>query len=271
MPLSLSHDQMTPGRRYALCVGIGTYTHLSNRHLRYAVNDANAIALRLEGSQHGEFVVTRLTEPAQTSSTVLLEALDELLNAPDRQAEDLVLIYFSCHGDVYTPDKTFCLLPSNASYQSDGIFKRTTIIGIYDLAKQFSGARVQNIVVFLDVCHSGGAGVALQHLKLDLSAGPNLFIIGAARQDQVTRESSQLEHGVFTHCLLRAFEQPPTKDGWLTISQIRSFVSDELPWFAKEHPIPIQEWSVSVNPNLPLLHNANYPELCPLPPLWDVP
>ncbi len=259
-------------RRYALCVGIGTYTHLRNRDLQYSVDDANAIAERLEGPRQSNFAVTRLTEPAQTTKAAIEEALDELLNAPDRQAEDLVVIYFSCHGDVYTPDKTFCLLPSNASYQADGrTFKRTTLIGIYDLAKLLSGARVQNIVMFLDVCHSGGAGVALQHLQLDLSAGPNLFLIGAARQDQVAWQSSQLEHGLFTHCLLRSFEQPPAKDGWLTISQIQSFVSNELPWFAKDHPIQIQAWSVSVNSNLPLLRNPSYPELCPLPPLWNVP
>lgn len=266
-----STNETIIGHRYALCVGIGQYTQLHNRNLRYAVIDATTLAERLADPQRGNFAVTLLTEPAQTSEIALEEALDELLNAPDRQAEDLVVLYFSCHGDVYAPDSTFCLLPSNAAEQTDGTFKRTTLIGIYDLAKALSGARVHNIVVLLDVCHSGGAGVALQHLKLDLSAGPNLFVIGAAREDQVTMQSSQLQHGLFTHCLLRAFEQPPTKDGWLTISQIHTFVSDDIQWFIKEHPIQIQGWSVSVNPNLPLLRNPAYPELCPLPPLWNVP
>jgi tetratricopeptide (TPR) repeat protein len=76
---------------------------------------------------------------------------------------------------------------------------------------------------------------------------------------------------MFTHCLLRAFEQPPTKDGWLTISQIQNFVSSDISWFAKDQPIQIQAWSVYVNPNLPLLRNPGYPELCPTPPLWNVP
>jgi hypothetical protein len=270
MPLQ-STDEAITSHRYALCVGIAQYTQLHNRNLRYAVTDAIAIAERLADPQRGNFTVTLLIEPTQTSKTALEEALDELLNAPDRQAEDLVVIYFSCHGDVYTPDNTFCLLPSNTVQQTDGTFKRTTLLGIYDLAKMLSGARAHNIVVLLDVCHSGGAGVALQHLKLDLSAGPNLFVIGAAREDQVAMQSSQLQHGLFTHCLLRAFEQPPTKDGWLTISQIHAFVSDDIQWFIKEHPIQIQGWSVSVNPNLPLLRNPAYSELCPLPPIWNVP
>src|SRR5690349_564794 len=111
------------GRRYALCVGIGQYTELRIRNLRYAVKDAATIAKRLRDSQRGNFAVTLLTEPAQTSKTALDEALDDLLNAPDRKAEDLVLIYFSCHGDVLCPDNTFCLLPSNATLQNDVTFK----------------------------------------------------------------------------------------------------------------------------------------------------
>ncbi len=260
------------GRRgYALCVGIGTYTHLDNRNLRYAVDDATVIAKRLADPQRGNFAVTVLTEPAQTTKAALEQAVEQLLSAPDRRAEDLTLLYFSCHGDLNQADHTFCLLPSNASLQNEGLLDPTALISIYDFAKWFENATAQNIVVLLDVCHSGGAGAALQHFALKLDTGPNFFFIGAARQDQVTMQSSLLEHGLFTHCLLRAFEQPPTTDGWLTISQIHAFVSDEIPWFAKDQPTQIQSWSVAVDPNLPLLRNPRYPELSPLPPLWNVP
>ena len=261
----------THRRRYALCVGIGTYTHLVNRNLRHAVADATVIAERLADPQRGGFAVRVLTEPYQTTKATLEEEVKHLLSAPDRQAEDLALLYFSCHGDIYQTDHTFNLLPSNASLQGERMFDPTTLLSIYDFARWFSTAKTQNIVVLLDVCHSGGAGAALQHFTLKLDAGPNFFFIGAARQDQVTMQSSMLQHGLFTHCLLRAFEQPPTLDGWLTISQIHTFVSDEITWFAQGEPTQIQSWSVSVNPNLPLLRNPEYSELCPLPPLWNVP
>jgi tetratricopeptide (TPR) repeat protein len=267
--LRSSNDDRTLSRRYALCVGIGTYTNLINRNLRYAVADATTIAERL--AQRGNFAVTLLTEATQTTKAALDEAVKELLSAPGRQSEDLILLYFSCHGDINAADNTFCLLPSNAIQQAEGMFEPTMLIGIDDFARWFENARAHNIVVLLDVCHSGGAGAALQHFKLDLAAGPNFFFIGAARQDQVTMQSSMLQHGVFTHCLLRACEQPPTEDGWLTISQIHTFISHEISWFAKDRPTQIQSWSVSVNPNLPLLRNPGYPELCPLPPLWNVP
>src|SRR5256714_15262027 len=102
-----SNDHVLLGRRYALCVGIGTYTNLRNRNLQFAVGDANAIAERLADPQRGNFVITVLTEPSQTNKVVLEEAVEQLLSAPDRQGEDLTVIYFSCHGDVYTADSTF--------------------------------------------------------------------------------------------------------------------------------------------------------------------
>ena len=267
----LPEDDATIGRRYALCVGIGTYTTLTNRNLRYAVEDAKAVAERLQDPQRGSFEVTLLTEATETTEDQLRKDLNRMVNAYDRKPEDLVVIYFSCHGGVYRDENNFYLQPSDTRMDPDGEPDKNTVIDIYDLAKRLSGARVKNIIFLLDVCHSGGAGAIFQHLRFDLRPDTNLFIIGAARQDQVAMQSSQLQHGIFTHCLLRAFEQPPTKDGWLTVSQIQSFVSDEIHWFAKDHPIQIQGWSVTINPNLPLLRNPAYPELCPLPPLWNVP
>ncbi len=54
----LRKDTTILGRRYALCAGIGTYTNLANRNLRYAVADATTIAERLADPQRGNFVVT---------------------------------------------------------------------------------------------------------------------------------------------------------------------------------------------------------------------
>src|SRR5436309_2293294 len=129
-----SENEGAIGRRYALCVGIRTYTNLINRVLRFAIADATTIAERLADPQRGNFAVTLLREPTQTTKAALDEAVEQLLSAPGRQAEDLALLYFSCHGDLNKVDNTFCLLPSNATLQANGIFEQTTVIGIRDLA-----------------------------------------------------------------------------------------------------------------------------------------
>src|SRR6266487_1769774 len=263
MPQS-SKDGVAAGRRYALCVGIGTYTKLVNHNLRYAVADARAIAEKLGDPQRGNFAVTLLTEPSKTTEQILWTTLVEMLNAPGLKAEDLVVIYLSCHGDVYGTGNTFYFLPSDAEVGADGVPNKLTMIDTHRLATALSDARVKNIIFLLDVCHSGGAGVVLEHLNLSFNPETNLFIIGAARHDQVATQSSTLQHGLFTSCLLQAFEQQPHRsDGWLTITDILSFVTEAIKVEAsklsrQEGLVQIQQRSASVNLNLLLVKNPHY-------------
>jgi tetratricopeptide (TPR) repeat protein len=268
-------------RRFALCIGIGHYTKLSNHDLRYAVADAHAVSDRLCDPQRGIFEVTLLTEPDQTTKTALDRAFESHLQAADQKPEDLVIIYLSCHGQLYRHNHTLYFLPSDAEIAEDGTPKKSTVFDINDLTKMLSGVRVNNILFLLDVCHSGGSEAVLQHLELNLDADINLFLVGAARQDQVARQSSHLQHGIFTHCLLRAFDQRPSSRDWLTMYQIVSFVSDEIQQVGKDTDIKIQITSVSTNPNLPVIKNPFFQDpsllkpttafLPLLPPIWNVP
>jgi len=260
----LSEGNTAAGRRYALCVGVGNYTRLANRNLRYAVADAKAIAEKLGDPQRGNFAVTLLTEPSKTTEQMLWTTLVEMLNAPELEAEDLVVIYLSCHGDVYGKGNTFYFQPSDAEVRANGVPNKLTMIDTHRLATALSDARVKNIIFLLDVCYSGGAGVVLEHLNLSLNPETNLFIIGAARHDQVATQSSTLKHGLFTSCLLRAFEQKPHRsDGWLTITDILSFVTEAIKVEAsklsgQEGLVQIQQRSASVNPNLLLVKNPHF-------------
>src|SRR6266700_5531302 len=88
--LQPSDSDLRFGRRYALCIGIGAYTNLINRDLRYAVADATTVAERLADPQRGNFVVTTLTESPKTTKAALDEAVEQLLNVLDRRSENLV-------------------------------------------------------------------------------------------------------------------------------------------------------------------------------------
>src|SRR5947209_5598098 len=105
-------------RRFALCLGIGTYQHLVNRDLRYAVTDAQIIAKRLADPYRGDFTVTLLTEPAQTTKHALDNILYEKLKAPSSKEDDLVVIFFACHGGIYGKNNTFYLMPSDAKLEN---------------------------------------------------------------------------------------------------------------------------------------------------------
>ena len=266
----LSKDVAILGHRYALCVGIGTYTKLTNRNLQYAVSDARIIAERLGDPQRGNFTVTLLTEPSQTTKQILEKTLYRMLNTSSLKPEDMVVIYLAGHGDVYGRGNIFYFQPSDAEVEDDGMPKKLTVIDIYSLATSLSESRAKNIVFLLDVCHSGGAGTVLEHLHINLNPDINLFIIGAARHDQVATQSSRLLHGIFTSCLLQAFEQKPHRsDGWLTISDIHSFVSEAIKieaskFYGQGSPVQIQARSASVNPNLLFIriHTTHHKVVC---------
>jgi uncharacterized caspase-like protein len=258
MPLQPSLD--TEPRRYALCVGVGYYTELVNHNLRYAVSDAQAIADRLKDSQRGDFDVTLLMEPDQTTRSFLLDALDQALHGSHLHPQDTVLIYLSGHGGVYGRSYTFYFMPSDAK-EEDGHPKRTSVIDTYDFAKILAGAKVKNIILLLDTCYSGGAGVVLEKINfaLDLSSDTNIFIIGGARHDQTTFQSSAMQHGIFTNYLLQAFELRPNRsDGWLTITEIQSFIDEKIKSFDEDKFIQIQAKTASVNSNLFFTKNPSY-------------
>jgi uncharacterized caspase-like protein len=221
-------------RRIALCIGIGTYANLPNQRLRYAVADAQAMAKMLGDENRGPYEVTLLTEPAQTTKQQVQKALFQVLHTPGLQAEDLVLISISSHGALSEDGQTFCLLPSDvrmkpdAKVEPDKQVDPATILDIYDLTQVLTNAHVNNCICLLDICYSGGAGAIFRHLPLNLDADTNLFIIGAARQDQPAWQSSTVKHGFFTHAVLQAFEQQPDFEGWVTINQVLDFVSKEI-------------------------------------------
>ena len=259
---TISQERAT--RRVALCIGIGTYTNLPNQSLRYAVTDAQAMAEVLGDANRGTYEVTLLTEAAQTTKQQVQEALFRVLRTPGLQSQDLVLISISCHGVLSEDGQTFCLLPSDVKMkpdvkvEADKQVDPATILDIYDLTQVLTNVHVDNCVCFLNICHGGGAGAIFRHLPLDLSADTNLFIIGAAREDQNAWQSSAVKHGFFTHAVLRAFEQQPDIDGWVTINQVLDFVSKEIRLQSSAEVARIQITSSTVDPSLPILRNPYY-------------
>ena len=125
--------QSDSSHRHALCVGIGKYTNIPNRDLRYSVDDAEDIKKVFEDPERGNFTVTLLTKPEETKKLALEQALYHILNPPD--PDDLVVIYFSCHGELYNSGQTFCLLPSDATYKDDGEPNSTKVLDERDLAE----------------------------------------------------------------------------------------------------------------------------------------
>ena len=243
------------GQRYALCIGIPDNS-IPNSILRFAVKDAQDVAELLRDPQRGNFEVTLLTKYQETTKQALEKEIYQKLRDPKLKPEDLVVLYISCHGATYGPDKTFYLLPSDTRFQTDSQPDLLTVLDIHDITRSLSNANVKNIILFLDACYSGGAGEVIKNLSITNTQNTNLYIIGAARHDQKTPQSSELKHSVFAYHLLQAFEQPPRQeDGWITVSEILSFVDNA---FKEKGGLQFQTYSTTVNHNLGLVQNPQY-------------
>ena len=96
-------NDLVIGEHWAIIIGISKYED-STLKLKYAHRDAEElynILIKSNGRVFKENHVKKLINQDATQSTII-KALRQFLKKPDK--DDLVLIYFSCHGD-YDPDR----------------------------------------------------------------------------------------------------------------------------------------------------------------------
>ena len=88
-------ETRSAGQKYVLCIGINNYTNLQNSDLRYAENDAQAVAAIFNDPSRGSFNVTLKTDTEETTKIEIEKSIDVLLNNPKLKPEDLVIFYIS--------------------------------------------------------------------------------------------------------------------------------------------------------------------------------
>lgn len=104
----LPNSYATYTNRWAIVVGISKYKH-DSLNPKYADRDAESLYNLLISRSGGGFEqdhIVKLTNEAATTANIT-RALRSFLKKPAR--EDLVLIYFACHGgpDLDRPDNVF--------------------------------------------------------------------------------------------------------------------------------------------------------------------
>ncbi|MCI0456477.1 MAG: protein kinase [Gemmataceae bacterium] len=210
----------------ALVVGIGDYLHGEQIDpLRFAAADAQAVARALANPDIGAFPpqgVELLTDQ-QARRDDLVSRLSNWLPAQSAGAE-LALIYFAGHGAVKKigPRKDGYLLPHDAD-PNDLV---TRGVAMRDVAHWIKAIEAKAVVVCLDCCHAGGllprhAGATrsnARHLALSPAAfrpleGQGRILIASCHEGQVSFESAQLGHGLFTHHLLEGMTGRADLDG----------------------------------------------------------
>lgn len=231
---------------HALVIAIANYANVTSLPLA-VLNDAHDIESVLTAPSHCGYLpgnVTTLVD-AQATLNAISTALHEL--AARVKGEDTVIIFFSGHGArLQTPDgPTSSLVPVDARIDD---LNSTTLLEAH-LSSALSRIAAKRLVVFVDACHSGGAGVlkaSSAHLGFDeksldkLAQGTGRVIVASSRSDETSIVFDGARNSLFTKHLLRALkgEARTRGDGLIRIFEIFNYVAEKVrSSSSRQHPI----------------------------------
>jgi hypothetical protein len=242
---------------WALVVGINEYQNI--RNLKYAVNDARAFYdLLVNQNQIPQENVILLTNQ-QANLRNLRRAMGTQLKKRAGK-EDMVIIFFAGHGatekDVTSPDGDGLekyLLPVDA--ELDDIY--TSAIPMREIGHIFRRIKSERIIFIADSCYSGASGgrtinvtgirSSLSDAFLDrISGGKGTVIITASGANEVSMESDEFKHGVFTYFLLEGLKGKADvdDDGLITVDELYRYVSDHVARASGQEQHPVKKGSV---------------------------
>jgi uncharacterized caspase-like protein/TolA-binding protein len=239
--------------RWAIVVGISKYKHES-LNLKYADRDAEALyELLLTPSGGGfeqEHVKKLVNEEATTAN--ITRALRSFLKKPAK--EDIVLIYFACHGapDIDRPGIVYLLTHDVDPKDISGTALPMREI---DLSLR-ENLLAERVIILADTCHSaaigGGIGrrdasdnsaVVNSYLREVGKSRGGIALLTSAEANEVSFEDAKWGegHGVFTHYLLEgmkgAADRSP-KNGVVTVGELFEYIRENVQQATgnKQHP-----------------------------------
>lgn len=205
---------MKPIKR-ALLVGIDNYKNFNN--LAGCVNDVNALLPLLARNEDdsSNFACMSLTSDlAEVTRRTLDDSIDMLLGP----GADVALFYFAGHGSQAKGDVEL------ATYDADG---KGGGVRVSDILTKIKDSPLGEVILVLDCCFAGGAGVIPQlgeGLSL-LSDGTS--ILAAARADQLAAEEGG--RGLFSRHLCGALEGGAADVlGSVNISGVYAYLSESF-------------------------------------------
>jgi uncharacterized caspase-like protein len=263
-PPNASEPPVRPGpvgQKWALVVGIGSFTDSQIPRLNYTTADADAFADALKDPAIGQFPAdnVHVLTDAQATTKNIKEQLNWI--ARHAGANDLVVIYVATHGTPRTVDSagganylvTYDTEAySGANFDEDALY--ATAYPMVELANAVATRmKALRTVVFLDTCYSGGAAgpgavattdklantAPSQAMLAHMSLGTGRIVMAASQNNEESLESDKLHHGYFTYYLLQALK---TGKGMTPLSQVYASVAQQVSQSvsaqgAHQHPV----------------------------------
>ncbi len=259
--------RVSPGERWAILVGISTYLD-PRLNLRFAARDARELAAVLHSPTGGGFAAdhVRLLVDDEATSREVTRSLRGFLTRP--APEDLVLLYFACHGgpDPRRPLGPLYLLTHDT--EPDDIAGTAVEMAVIDRALR-DVLLAERVVVLADTCHSA-ALAAPGRRSVNSAEATNVYLArlgetkpGVALLTSCEAAESSQEgerwgqgHGVFTWHVLEGMRGAAdgfgrARDGIVGVGELFDYVRERVQadTAGEQHP---NIGATSFDRNLPL-------------------
>jgi len=219
------------GRRLALLVANTLYQDPGLRQLRAPASDASALEAILADPEIGDYETKLVLD--RPSYEILEEVEGFCL---DRRRDDLLVIYFSCHG---IKDEDGVLYFAAANTKLDRL--RATGVPSAFVKNQVERTRSRRVLVLLDCCYSGAFGAFGPKARgvVDVTgrlSGHGRAVVAASSAMEYAFERSQLTlaegtRSVFTDSMihgLRTGVADTNGDGMVSVDEFYDYIYDEV-------------------------------------------
>lgn len=243
-----------PEKVYFIGIGMNQYAN-SQYNLTWSVKDIRDMAAALS-KHYGNSITIDTLFDASVSREAVLRIKQKLQTLSEN---DKVILSYSGHG-VLSKDLDYFLSTYHINFEDPAV----NGLPYDELESLMDGIKPRQKLMLIDACHSGevdkeefgrieavkGAlqanGVSarssikvvkqknlgmtnsfelMQQLFANVRRGTGATIISAAGAMQYAQERGDLKNGVFTYCILDAFQ----KNKSLTVSQLKKIVTEKVP------------------------------------------
>jgi len=217
----------------ALIIGIDQYKSIPPAE--FAENDAKAFydyatnALGIPASR------IRLLTGNDASRLDIQKALRTWAKPLIRRGKTDVFVFFSGHGLASEDGNDLFLLP----YDGDRDLLAESAIRRKELVDAALDAGAASATLFLDTCYSGGtrgketlvaSARPLMLVAKDQQVPPNVTILAAAGNDQLSSSLAAVKHGLFSYFLMKGLEGDAAgTDHTITAAKLESYLVDHIP------------------------------------------
>jgi hypothetical protein len=233
-----------PAERWALIVGIGSFTDRNIEPLKYTASDAQSFQDALLDPKIGSFkadhVHSLLNDQATTKNIKMQLNWLARSAAPD----DLVVVYLATHGssrDLDTAGVNYIITHDTeigANIDPDSLY--ATALPMVEISNAIATrVKARRAAIFLDTCYSGNAAVKDTALIAPgiknaapsaqtlghITQGAGRMVFAASGTEQESLESDTLKHGFFTYFLVQALRQ---EGGATPLSEIFDYTQQHV-------------------------------------------